>query len=135
MLRSSVHRTLAWQHLHMDWTVGFPPSRIEKGKPVNSILTFIDRLSGMAHFVPCRSTDPAAETAIHFLNQVIRHHGRPKSIIADNDVRLRAGFWQALTERLGIAMRYTSAYHPQSNGKVEISHATLCDILRSMVSR
>ena len=125
----------AWQHLHMDWTVGFPPSRIDKGKPFNSILTFIDRLSGMAHFVPCRSTDTAAETAVHLINHVIRHHGCPERIIADNDVRLRAGFWQALTERLGITMKYTSAYHPQSNGKVENSHATLYDILRSMVTR
>ena len=125
----------AWQHLHMEWTVGFPPSRIDKGKPFNSILTFIDRLSGMAYFVPCRSTDTAAETAVHLINHVIRHHGCPKRIIADNDVRLRAGFSQALAERLGITMRYTSAYHPQSNGKVENSRATLYDILRSMVSR
>lgn len=125
----------AWQHLHMDWTVGFPPSRIEKGKRFNSILTFIDRLSGIAHFIPCRSTDTAAETAIHLINHVIQHHGSPERIIADNDVRLRAGFWQAQTERLGITMRYTSAYHPQSNGKVENSHATLYDILHSMVSR
>ena len=119
----------------MDWTVGFPPSRIEKGKRFNSILTFIDRLSGIAHFIPCRSTDTAADTAIHVINHVIQHHGSPERIIADNDVRLRAGFWQAQTERLGITMRYTSAYHPQSNGKVENSHATLYDILHSMVSR
>ena len=32
-------------------------------------------------------------------------------------------------------MRHTSAYHPQSNGKVENSHSTLYDILRSIVNR
>jgi len=32
-------------------------------------------------------------------------------------------------------MRHISAYHPQSNGKVENSHATLYDILRSIVNR
>ena len=72
---------------------------------------------------------------MHFLNNVIRHHGCPDRIIADNDVRLRAGFWDALTKRLGIEMNHTSAYHPRANGKVENSHSTLYDILRSMVSR
>jgi transposase InsO family protein len=121
-----------WQHIHMDWTVGFPPSRLQDGKPSNAILTFIDRLSGYAHFVAARAEDKAEDTAVHF---VIRHHGCPDRIIADNDVRLRAGFWDALTKRLGIEMNHTSAYHPRANGKVENSHSTLYDILRSMVSR
>ena len=32
-------------------------------------------------------------------------------------------------------MRHTSAYHPRANGKVENSHSTLYEILKSMVSR
>jgi hypothetical protein len=52
---------------------------------------------------------------------VIRHHGCPDRIIADNDTRLRAGFWEALTARLGIEMKITSSYHPRANGKVENS--------------
>ena len=50
----------------------------------------------------------------HLINAVIKHHGCPAKIIADNDTRLRAGFWEALTRRLGIQMRHISAYHPQS---------------------
>ena len=83
----------------------------------------------MCHFVPARVTDTAEDTAILLINAVIKHHGCPANIIADNDTRLRAGFWEALTRRLGIQMRHISAYHPQSNGKVENSHATLYDIL------
>ena len=119
----------------MDWTVGFPKSSLEGGTPFDSILTFVDRLSGMCHFVPARAADTAEDTAIHLINAVIKHHGCPAKIIADNDTRLRAGFWEALTGRLGIQMWHISAYHPQSNGKVENSHATLYDILRSIVNR
>ena len=126
---------VAWQHLHMDWTVGFPPSKTDSDKTFDSILTIICRLSGCACFIAANASDTAEETAIHLINNVIRHHGCPDKIIADNDVRLRAGFWQALTHRLGIQMRHTSAYHPRANGKVENSHSTLYDILRSMVSR
>ena len=52
-----------------------------------------------------------------------------------NDARLRAGFWEALAQRLDIQMKHTSTYNPCANGKVENSHATLYDILRSMVDR
>jgi len=125
-----------WQHLHMDWTVGFPPSKLDEGKPYDAILTFIDRLTGMARFVPARASDTAEKTALHLINNAIRHHGCPDRIIADNDSRLRAGFWQALTKRRNeIEMRHTSAYHPQANGKVENSHSTLYDILRGQVTR
>jgi hypothetical protein len=40
-----------------------------------------------------------------------------------------------ITKRLDIQMNHTSTYHPRANGKVENSHATLYDILRSMVDR
>jgi len=89
----------------------------------------------MCRFVPARASDTAEDTAVHLINNVIRHHGCPDRIIADNDTRLRAGFWEALTARLGIEMKNTSSYHPRANGKVENSHATLYDILRSMVDR
>ena len=105
-----------------------------RGKPYDSILTFIDHLSGMCRFVPARAKDTAEDTAVHLINNVIRQHGYPDRIIADNDTRLRAGFWQALTKRLGVEMRHTSAYHQRANGKVENSHSTVYDILRSMVS-
>jgi len=124
-----------WQHLHMDWMVGFPPSSLENGKPHDSMLTFIPRLSGLCRFVSARATDTAEDTAVHLINSVIRHHGCPDRIIADNDTRLRADFWQALTNRLGIDMRHTSTYNPRANGKVEVSHSTHYDILRAMVSR
>ena len=62
----------------------------------------------MSVFVCDRDTDTAEDTAVHLINNVIRHHGYPDRIIADNDYRLRAGFWEALTTRLGINMRHTS---------------------------
>jgi len=119
----------------MDWTVGFPKCNLEGAKPYNSILTFIDRLSGMARFVSARATDLAEDTAVHSTKNVIRHHGCPDQIVAATDTGLCAGFWQALTTHLGVEMRYARVYHPQANGKVENSHSTLYDILCAKVSR
>ena len=105
MLRSSKLPTFAGSTY--TWTGPLAsPGRHWKGKPFDSILTFVDRLWGMCHFVPVRAADTAEDTAIHLINAVIKHHGCPAKIIADNDTRLRAGFWEALTGRLGIQMRH-----------------------------
>ena len=77
----------------MDWTVDSPWSYlVGVTHPFNAILTFVCRLSGYVRFVCARTTDTAEDTAIHLINNVIRHHGCPDCIIADNDIRLRAGF-------------------------------------------
>ena len=70
-------------------------------------------------FVCARETDTAEDTAVHLINNVIWHHGCLDRIIADNDIRLRAGFWEAFTRRLEVDMRHTSPYNPRANGKVE----------------
>ena len=120
----------------MERTVDFPKSYVEGVlEPFNTILTFVCRLSGSVRFVCARDADTAEDTTVHLINNVIRHHGCPDRIIADNDYRLRAGFWKALTKRLGVDMIHTSPYNPRANGKVENTHSTLYDMLRSMVSR
>jgi len=58
----------------------------------------------------------------------------PISIVSDQDVRLRAHFWRALQQRLGMDLRFTTARTPNSNGKVERANAVLGDVLRSMGS-
>ena len=85
------------QHLRTDWTFDFPPSKLDAVLSYDSILTVVNRLSDMCRFVPARPNDFAEETAVHLINNVIRHHGCPEQIIADNDTQLRAGIWQAST--------------------------------------
>ena len=80
----------------MDWTFDFPPSKLDAVLSYDSILTVVNRLSGMCRFVPARPNDSAEETTVHLINNVIRHHGCPHKIIADNDTQ-RAGIWQATT--------------------------------------
>ena len=55
----------------MDWTDGFPDSSVDGGPPFASILTFIDRLSGMCCFVFARKSDNTEDTAVHRINIVI----------------------------------------------------------------
>ena len=99
----------------MDWLSGIPPDK--EGR--DTILVFIDALTGMLHFQACKKTDTSKDTARHFVHNVGRLHGMPEVVVSDRDIRLRANFWRALQARLGVDLRFTTRHNPNANGKVE----------------
>ena len=117
-----------WDSVHLDWITGLPKT----ARGFDTILFFVCALTGMVHLQACRKTDSSRDTAGHFLHNVIRLHGMPRSVISDRDIRLRAPFWRALQQRLGTELRFTTAHTPSSNGKVERINAVLGDVLRSL---
>ena len=117
-----------WDVVHLDWITGFRPSP----EGYDAVLVFVDALTGMVHLQACKKTDTSRDTARHFVHNVVRLHGVPKGVVSDRDIRLRAHFWRALQQRLGTELRFTTAYTPNSNGKVERVNAVLGDVLRSL---
>ena len=49
----------------------------------NSILVFVDRLSKMVHLVPTTESLNARSFAALFMNNVVRLHGLPATLISD----------------------------------------------------
>ena len=119
---------LPWDMVHMDWITGLP--RSPQGN--DAVLVFVCALTGMVHLKACKKSDTAMDTAKHFVSDVVRLHGMPKTVVSDRDIRLRAHFWRALQKRLGTELRFTTAYTPNTNGKVERVNAVLGDVLRSV---
>ena len=98
-----------------------------------SILTFSDRLTKMAHFIPCHESMTAEQVAELFLNNVWKLHGTPRKTISDRGPTFNAHFLRAVYERLGIQPRFSSAYHPQTDGQSERNNQTLEQYLRMYV--
>ncbi|CAJ2638292.1 unnamed protein product [Trifolium pratense] len=68
-----------------------------------------------------------------FVEQIVKLHGIPSSIVSDRDPRFTSRFWESLQEALGTKLRLSSAYHPQTDGQSERTIQSLEDLLRACV--
>jgi hypothetical protein len=96
-----------WTDISMDFIEGLPLSQ-----GYNVIMVVVDRLSKYAHFVPLKHPYTAASIAKCFLNNVMKLHGMPLSIISDRDKIFISSFWKSLFKLHGTTLCYSSSYHP-----------------------
>ena len=65
---------------------------------------------------------------------VYKHHGLPKNIISDRDVLFTSTFWEHLHTLMGVKLRMSSAYHPQTDGATERANRTVTQMLRQCIN-
>ena len=118
-----------WQEVSLDFVLGLPRTR----RKLDTILLVVDRFSIMAHFIACAKTTDAAHTAKLFFNEIVRLHGVPQSIVSDREVRFTSSFWKALWHLMGTTLRFSTAFHPQTDGQTEVTNRSLGNILRCLV--
>lgn len=83
----------AWQDWSMDFVEGLPMS-----EGCNAILVIVDRFTKYSHFIPLKHPFAAAGIARLVLDNVIKLHGVPKSIVSDQDRIFTSTFWKALVD-------------------------------------
>ena len=97
----------------------------------NAVMTCIEGLLGYVHLIPCfmGEGELSAVSAEHvgqlFFDSVVRVFCLPDEILHDRDPRLTADFWRHLWDSLGSRAVFSSAYHPQTDGKAECAHCTI----------
>ena len=93
-------------------------------------MTVIDSFSKMAIFVPLIDTG-AVEVAKEFFSKVVTQMGMPAVIVSDRDPRFTGEFWKALMAQFRTKLHFSTAYHPQIDGKAEVTNRTLGTLLRT----
>jgi hypothetical protein len=115
-----------WQSISRDLVTGLPESNGH-----DAIWVVEDRLTKMAHYIPCNETTDTRQFAHMFITHVFRLHGLPLDITSDRGSLFTAKFWKELARELSIDRRLSTAYHPQTDGQTERVNATMEQYLRA----
>ncbi|KAM0826813.1 hypothetical protein ACQ4PT_068628 [Festuca glaucescens] len=85
-----------WQDITLDFIEGLPTS-----DGANSVLVVVDRLTNYAHFLPLHHPYTATSVSKLFVDQIVRLHGVPLTIISDRDKIFTSHFWKELFKAMG----------------------------------
>jgi transposase InsO family protein len=111
----------------MDFIVRLP--RTQSG--YDSIWVIVDRLTKVAHFIPVKTTYSGPQLAQLYMSRIVCLHGVPRKIVSDRGTQFTSRFWERLHEALDTQLRFSSTYHPQTDGQTERVNQILKDILRA----
>lgn len=121
--------TEPWEQVGVDF-MG-PLKKTRSGK--DGIMVVVCHLTKMKHIVPIRMASSAPEIAATMEREVVRLHGVPKIIVSDRDVRFTAGYWIQYWKAKGTEVRFSTAYHPQTDGQTERENRTISQVMRTVV--
>ena len=118
-----------WEHVTMDFVVGLSRAFGD----YDAIWVIVDRLTKSAHFLVIRNNLSLNQLAELYVNEIIKLHGVPISIVSDRDPRFTSRFWPKLQKALGTSLHFNTAFHPQTDGQSERTIQTLEDMLRACI--
>ena len=120
----------SWACVKADRSTNLPKTK----QGFTAILVVVDRLTKMAHFVPCKSESTAYDIARLFVDNIWKHHGMPLRITTDRGLVFANKFIAAPCKLVGTMHYNSTAYHPHSDGGIERMNRVLEDMLRRYVS-
>jgi len=89
-----------------------------------------DRLTKYAHFLALPTHFTAQQLARRFVVEIFRLHGMPKTIVSNRDPLFVSTFWRQLFKAQGTTLKFSSTYHPQTDGQTEVLYRGLEAYLR-----
>ncbi|WMV08282.1 hypothetical protein MTR67_001667 [Solanum verrucosum] len=85
-----------WEVINMDFITGLPRTRRQH----DSIWVIVDRVTKSYRFLAVKTTDSAEDYAKLYINEIVRLHGVPLSIISDRGPQFTSHFWKSFQKVL-----------------------------------
>lgn len=118
-----------WQVMTTNMIVSLP-----KSQGFDSILIVVDHFTKQAYFTPCHETLTAEGAAELYIRDVFHHHGAPTKVISDRGPQFASKYMHALYKGLGIEPAFSTAFHPQSDGKTDRVNQEIEQYLRAFAN-
>ena len=115
-----------WTDVTMDFVTGLPQT--QHGNDM--IMVICDRMTKMAHFIAVKKSLTAEQCARLFISNCFRHHGVPRRLVSDKDIRFMNRFWYTIHFLLGTSLLFSTTNHPQTDGQTERTNKILNQCLR-----
>jgi hypothetical protein len=117
-----------WSCISLDFIEALPKSN---GKEV--ILVVVDRLTKYSHFIALAHPYSVEQIVTIFMDNIVKLHGPPQEIVSDRDRIFTSTLYKQIFKALGVPLKFSTAYHPQTDGQTERVNQCLEAYLRSMV--
>ncbi|KAG6513858.1 hypothetical protein ZIOFF_024195 [Zingiber officinale] len=116
-----------WEDISMDFIVGLPKTT----NGFDAIWVIVNRLTKSAHFLAIRISYSMEQLAQLYLKEIVRLHGVPRTIISDRDSRFTSHFWKCVQSALGTRLKFSTTFHPRTDGQMERVNHVLEGMLRA----
>jgi hypothetical protein len=70
----------------------------------------------VAHFILVKTTYFEPQLVDLYMSRIVYLHGVPKKIVSNRGTQFTSKFWERLHDILDTQLRFSSAYHPQTDG-------------------
>ncbi|WMV32922.1 hypothetical protein MTR67_026307, partial [Solanum verrucosum] len=91
------------------------------------------RMMKSAHFLLVKISFSADDYAKLYIEEIVKLHGVPLSIISDRGTQYTSHFWKAFQRGLGTNVKLSTVFHPETDGQAEQTIQILEDMLRVCV--
>ena len=92
----------------------------------------MDRLTKLSHFISVKVSYSTEDYDKLCIREIVKLHGAPLSIIFDIGNQFTSQFWRSFQSGLGMKVKISTAFYPQTIGQAERTIRTLEDMLRSV---
>ncbi|KAA0067829.1 retrotransposon protein, putative, Ty3-gypsy subclass [Cucumis melo var. makuwa] len=120
-----------WEHITMDFLFGLP--RTSNGH--DGIWVIVNKITKTAGFISIKATSMLDQLARLYVDKIVSQYGVLVSIVLDRDLRFTSKFWHSLQKAMGTGLKFSTSFHPQTDGQSERTIQTLEDMLRACVLR